>query len=154
MAAALSSHERVLAALRHEQPDRPPVELIATDEVVASLCRSAGRHTPEELLRFLGIDFRKVSLGIRKAQPVPEEVQRAFGPLAGTDSTAGTMRLQATPYGVVLCATSVFPRTTGSTGLSTRATTWTSSTGPSLPTLSPPETVAAAADRRGGVRPG
>ncbi len=57
----MTSRERVLAAIDHTEPDRPPVDYWATSEVTASLMSRFGLDTREALLRRLGIDVRYVS---------------------------------------------------------------------------------------------
>ena len=97
----MHSYERVLCAVGHERPDRPPMELLATPEVVASLREHGSYRDDEQLLASLGIDFRSFLLNIAKRQPIPEEVERSFG-------HKGT--LSATPYGVVLLQHPQFPQ--------------------------------------------
>lgn len=97
----MNSYERVLATIRHEQPDRPPLEIMATGEVLNDLQSHLGAATEEEMLTILGVDFRPISLGVHKAQPVPDAVARAHGEDA---------RLSATPYGYVLKREKNFPQ--------------------------------------------
>jgi uroporphyrinogen decarboxylase len=89
----MDSYQRVLKTVALQKPDRPPLELLATDQVVQSLRRHIGATDNEELLRRLGVDFRRYDLQIDKKQPLPKAVQPRIG---GQDS------IQVSPYGVVL----------------------------------------------------
>ncbi len=88
----MNSYERVLKTVHHEKPDRPPVELLATGEVIASLCRHLGLPDEEALLSDLGIDFRKFAVRIQKTHTMPEEIASRY---TGSE-------IEVTPYGVVL----------------------------------------------------
>ena len=88
----MTSYERVQAAVSHRQPDRPPLELLATDPAREALRRRLGLASEEELLSRLGVDFRTISLAIDKPQPLP-------APLAAAGNPAG--ELVVSPYGVV-----------------------------------------------------
>ncbi|MCK5526787.1 MAG: hypothetical protein KAJ05_06535 [Candidatus Latescibacteria bacterium] len=57
----MEPYERVLAAMNHEEPDRPPIDYIATPEVHAELKKHLGISDDEALRRFLGADIRYVS---------------------------------------------------------------------------------------------
>ena len=97
----MNSYERVQTAIRHEQPDRPPMHLMATEEYIALLRAHLGAASNEELLSALGVDLRLVKLDVDKAQAVPEAVARAHGADA---------QLSATSYGVVLKQEENFPQ--------------------------------------------
>jgi uroporphyrinogen decarboxylase len=56
----MTSRERVLAALRHEETDRVPLFYRDVPEVDARLRRDLGVASRDELLELLGIDFRWV----------------------------------------------------------------------------------------------
>jgi len=56
----MTAYERVIKAVRHERPDRPPVDYFATPESHAMLKTHLGIADDEALLRRLGCDFRRV----------------------------------------------------------------------------------------------
>ncbi len=56
----ISSRERVKKALKHEKPDRIPIDFWAADTVKESLKRFLGINTEEDLLKRLGVDIRHV----------------------------------------------------------------------------------------------
>jgi len=56
----MSSRSRVLAALRHEEPDRIPIDYWANAEVTERLLRHYGARDKEALLQTLGVDLRYV----------------------------------------------------------------------------------------------
>ena len=56
----MQPRERVLTALRHEEPDRVPLFYRDVPEVGERLARDLGVSCRDELLEFLGIDFRWV----------------------------------------------------------------------------------------------
>ena len=89
----MDSYQRLLSTLDLQRPDRPPLELMATDRVVQSLCRHTGAADTEELLRRLGVDFRRVDLAIGKKQRIPAAARFRIRP---------GDRVEASPYGVVL----------------------------------------------------
>lgn len=89
----MNGYERLRKTIAHEQPDRPPLELMATDPVVENLRQYLGLADREAVLRYLGIDFRRVDLPIDKHQPLP--------PQAGELAQPGAA-LEVSPYGVVL----------------------------------------------------
>ena len=97
----MDSYERVKTAVGHQRPDRPPMEIMATGEVVDILCAHLGAGSEEELLTTLGVDFRPVKVEPTKEQAVPEAVVRAHPPGA---------QLSASPYGVVLMQEENFPQ--------------------------------------------
>jgi uroporphyrinogen decarboxylase len=90
---SMDSYQRVLKAVAMQKPDRPPLELLATDPVVENLRRHLGVADREELLRRLGVDFRRFDLEIDKRQPLPETLRQRIG---AEDS------IEVSPYGVVL----------------------------------------------------
>ena len=53
--------ERVLTAMNHQEPDRPPIDYQATPEVHAQLKKHLGMQDDEALRQFLGVDIRRVS---------------------------------------------------------------------------------------------
>lgn len=57
----MTSYERVMTALSHRNPDRPPVNYIATPEMNEKLKKHLGIENQEELLNYLGVDMRYVS---------------------------------------------------------------------------------------------
>ena len=96
----MDSFERLLKTVSLQPPDRPPLELLATDAVVENLCAHLGLADREQLLRRLGVDFRRVDLPIDKRQPLP-----ASAPAAGPEDT-----VEVSPYGVVLIRHSHSPQ--------------------------------------------
>jgi len=56
----MTSRERVLTALEHRKPDRPPLNYFGTAETTAKLLKHLGLGTREELLGYLGADMRYV----------------------------------------------------------------------------------------------
>lgn len=54
----LTSRERVLLALDHQETDRTPVDFLATAEAGATVREYLGVDDPEALLRYLGVDLR------------------------------------------------------------------------------------------------
>lgn len=89
----MDSYQRLLKTVAHQQPDRPPLELMATDRVVEHLRRHLSLADTEELLCLLGVDFRRLDLPIDKRQPIPVSAQSRVKP---GDS------IEMSPYGVVL----------------------------------------------------
>ena len=70
----MNSYERVITAVSHVQPDRPPLEYMGTIEVTDSLRSYLNASSEEELLHRLGVDFRRVIPEINKTQPVPSDI--------------------------------------------------------------------------------
>jgi uroporphyrinogen decarboxylase len=97
----MDSYQRLLSTLALQRPDRPPLELMATDQVVQSLCRHIGTADKEQLLRRLGVDFRRVDLPIDKKQHIPAAARSRIRP---GDS------IEISPYGVVLLRHSNSPQ--------------------------------------------
>ena len=97
----MNSYERVQAAVRHQTPDRPPMEIMATGEVVDILRAHLGAGSEEQLLTTLGVDFRPVKVEPTKEQVVPEAIVRAHPP---------GVQLSSSPYGVVLMQEENFPQ--------------------------------------------
>ena len=56
----MDSKERVFLALAHKEPDRVPIDYWATSEINARLLEKYGFASQEELLDFLGVDFRYI----------------------------------------------------------------------------------------------
>lgn len=81
----MTSRERVLAAVNHQQPDRCPVDFWARSDVAARLMAHLGLKTLEELLQRLGIDLRPA--------PIVERVAafeaRVNGRLGGSSESSG-----------------------------------------------------------------
>ena len=69
----LSSRERVLAALRHEQPDRTPRDFWAEPPTMKRLLAHVGHTDKEKLLTTLGVDVRHLEA------PAPPEREIADG---------------------------------------------------------------------------
>ena len=57
----MTSRERVMTALEHRAPDRPPLNYFGTPETDALLMRHLRLETREELLRYFGADVRYVA---------------------------------------------------------------------------------------------
>ena len=56
----MTSRERVLAALEHRKPDRPPLNFFGTAEVWEKMKRHLQLETDEEVRRYIGSDMRYV----------------------------------------------------------------------------------------------
>jgi uroporphyrinogen decarboxylase len=97
----MNSYKRVVTAISHKQPDRPPLDYLATAEVTDSLCSYLNVSSEEELLNRLGVDFRTVNPQIDKTQPVPPSIEDEYG---------GKGELETTCYGAVLLKTKNFPQ--------------------------------------------
>ena len=57
----MEPYERITAAVRHECPDRIPIDYIATPETNITLKKHFGIDADEVLLRKLGVDIRRVA---------------------------------------------------------------------------------------------
>ena len=57
----MTPYERVMTALSHRNPDRPPINYIATPELNEKLKAHLGIADQETLLQFLGVDIRYVA---------------------------------------------------------------------------------------------
>lgn len=57
----MTSYERVMAALDHQKPDRPPLNYFGTPETTDGLLRHLNLETLEDLLCYFGADMRYVS---------------------------------------------------------------------------------------------
>ncbi len=97
----MNSYERVLTAVGHKQPDRPPLQFSATEEVTDSLRTYLKAGDREELLVKLGVDFRGPGAEVRKTQPIPPHVRDRYGEGPGTETTC---------YGAVLVKAKDFPQ--------------------------------------------
>ena len=64
----MTSRERVLAALTHQQPDRTPRDFWAEEPTWNRLCEFLGCHDREQILEQLGIDLRHIN-----AETPPEQ---------------------------------------------------------------------------------
>ena len=69
----MTSRERLLAAVRHETPDRVPLDLWIRPELFEDVRRHLGLADGEAVRRHLGLDFR--SVGIGQDDP-PEFIER------------------------------------------------------------------------------
>lgn len=69
----MTSRERVLAALRHEQPDRTPRDFWAEAPAMKRLFDHLGHHDKEKLLDELGVDVRHLEA------PAPPELEVGEG---------------------------------------------------------------------------
>ena len=78
----MTSYERVMAALSHRRPDRPPLNYFGTQETTQRLLRHLHLATHEELLRYFGADMRYVG----PSYVGPDTFSGAFGyGTGGTD---------------------------------------------------------------------
>lgn len=59
----MTAYERVITALNHRKPDRPPLNYFGTGETTGRLLKHLGLDTYEDLLRYFGADMRYVSPG-------------------------------------------------------------------------------------------
>ena len=75
----MTSHERVMRALGHCRPDRPPLNYYGTQETTDKLLRHLGLETYEQLLCHFGADMRYVS----PRYAGPEEFSGASGYATG-----------------------------------------------------------------------
>jgi uroporphyrinogen decarboxylase len=57
----MTARERVLTALNHQQPDRPPLNYFGTSETTDRLLKRLSLDTYEDLLSYFGADMRYVS---------------------------------------------------------------------------------------------
>lgn len=57
----MTSRDRVMTALRHERPDRPPLNYYGTPETTRKLLNHLGLESGEDLLCYFGADLRYVS---------------------------------------------------------------------------------------------
>lgn len=57
----MTNRERVMAALNHQKPDRPPLNYFGTDETTDRLLQHLNLDTHEDLLNYFGADLRYVS---------------------------------------------------------------------------------------------
>lgn len=58
---SMTSHDRVMTALSHRRPDRPPLNYYGTEETTRKLLDHMRLETPEDLLCYFGADMRYVS---------------------------------------------------------------------------------------------
>ncbi len=70
----MNGYERVLSAVRHRQPDRPPMEWLATDRVTDELRWHLSLENTEAVLQHLGTDIRRFFAEVHKQQPIPPHV--------------------------------------------------------------------------------
>lgn len=83
----LSSRERVLTALSHQQPDRTPVDMLAVPEIWNQLLSRLNSNSREEVLRHFQVDCRRVSYD---SYAVPPEGVTAGGIVDWSDHPACT----------------------------------------------------------------
>ena len=57
----MNSRERVIAAIEHRRPDRPPLNYFGTSETTEMLLAHLCLETKEDLLRYFGADMRYVA---------------------------------------------------------------------------------------------
>ena len=57
----MTGKERALAALRHEEPDRVPIDYWATRETDANLCAALGLSSRQQILDRFGVDFHYIA---------------------------------------------------------------------------------------------
>ncbi|MFH1008966.1 MAG: uroporphyrinogen decarboxylase family protein [Candidatus Latescibacterota bacterium] len=57
----MEPYERLMTALEHRKPDRPPIDFLATPEVHTQLKKHLGLADDEALLQYVGADMRYVS---------------------------------------------------------------------------------------------
>lgn len=57
----MTGKERALTALRHEEPDRVPVDYWATREADANLCSALGLADRQQILDHFGVDFHYIA---------------------------------------------------------------------------------------------
>ena len=96
----MNSYDRVLAAVSHRQPDRPPLQWMAADEVTEALRAHMNAESKDDLLARLGVDFREIEPDVRKSQPIPDRISERW-------SEEG--EIEATCYGVVEVKAAAFP---------------------------------------------
>ena len=84
----MDPYERVMCAIRHQQPDRPPIDYAATPEFNDALKKFLGVNDDAVLLQQLGVDIRRV-----KARFVgPSDMTAARGRLAVGKDFFGIVR--------------------------------------------------------------
>ena len=81
----LTSKQRVLMAVSHQNTDRVPVDYFVRRDVTHRLMKYLSLQTVEELYVRLGIDFRKIGL----KETIPHFEQRANGILGGSSEKSG-----------------------------------------------------------------
>ena len=82
----MTSRERFFCCFRRQLPDRLPMDILwPRTETVAALKRHFGAGSPEEVWRWLGIDFRWIPIPAR----YPEFERRVNGRLEGDAPGAG-----------------------------------------------------------------
>jgi len=57
----MTSHDRVMTALSHQRPDRPPLNYFGTPETTQKLLNHLGLESSEDLLCYFGADMRYVA---------------------------------------------------------------------------------------------
>ena len=97
----MNGYERVLSAVRHLQPDRPPMEWLGTERVTEELRRYLNLESIEAVLQHLGADIRRFSAAVHKQQPIPPRIAERY---------SGQGQLLSSCYGVVLLANPNFPQ--------------------------------------------
>lgn len=56
----MTGKERALAALRHEEPDRVPIDYWATREADTNICTALGLSSRQQILDHFGVDFHYI----------------------------------------------------------------------------------------------
>ena len=84
----MEPYERLICAIRHQQPDRPPIDYAATPEFDTALKVYWGISDNETLLRKLGVDIRRV----RARFIGPSDMTAARGRLAVGKDFFGIVR--------------------------------------------------------------
>ena len=79
----MTSRERVLAALRHEQPDRTPRDFWAETPTMKRLFAHVGHSDKDKLLDALGVDVRHLEA------PAPAEREAGTPPAIDASGAAG-----------------------------------------------------------------
>ena len=75
---AMTSRERVLAALRHERPDRTPCDFWAEPPAMQRLFAHVGHDDKERLLERLGVDVRHLDAPAPPERPIGGGVYENF----------------------------------------------------------------------------
>ena len=97
----MTGYERVVTAVGHERPDRPPMDLCAIGDVQQALMAHLGLADAEALRCHLGIDFRHFWPAVNKTQRVPPSVKSRYGEDA---------QIKVDHYGIVYAKHWSFPQ--------------------------------------------
>ena len=74
----MSSKERVMTALRHEQPDRVPVNYFGTPEINQMLMEHFTAQSMDDVLKAIEIDLRVVNTVYDGVEIRPVEICKLF----------------------------------------------------------------------------